>query len=79
MRKYNAIYKCRLCGKIFSQKFDEMEEDNALHIINCLILEENTQLGNQPYFGHRYDNHVCEDGSFGFCDFLGMKKCIEND
>lgn len=74
MSEYVAVYKCRLCGKVFGRKGDEMEEGNASHIINRLISEENTQLGNNPFFGHRYDNHVCEDGSFGFADFQGFKK-----
>ena len=54
-----------------------MEEDKAIHIMNRLISEENAQLGNQPYWGHRYDNHVCKDGSFGFCDFQGFKEVGE--
>lgn len=51
-----------------------MEADKASHIMNRLTWEESTQLGNQPYWGYRYRNHVCEDGSFGFGDLQGFKK-----
>lgn len=71
--KYEAIYKCRLCGK-FIVGDRAVEENKAIHIMNRLLSEENTKLGNQPYWGHRYDNHVCEDGSFGFGDFQGFRK-----
>lgn len=74
--KYVAAYKCRLCGKIIVSD-GSLEESKALHIMNKLITEENTQLGNLPYWGHRYDNHVCEDGSLGYCDFQGFKKINE--
>lgn len=77
MAEYVAVYKCRLCGALFGKKGNEMEEDKAIHIMNRLISEENAQLGNQPYWGHRYDNHVCKDGSFGFCDFQGFKEVGE--
>lgn len=75
--KYAEAYKCRLCGKIII-KDRVIKRDKASHIIIRLISEENTQLGNQPYWGRRYDCHVCEDGSFGFCDFQGFKKISEN-
>ena len=70
MVEYRAVYKCRLCGKVF---------ENGITGSGCvagiairLTTEDNfIQSG---IYGHRHITHNCEDGSFGFADYQGFKK-----
>lgn len=72
MKKTVAIYKCRLCGK----KFETVHCGNRIVqvIMASLGLDDLTLQDNfhiQRVYPHL--THFCEDGSFGFADFLGFK------
>lgn len=73
MAEYQAIYKCRLCGKEFVQyKTDE-------HSIAKGLVSAMTGDGSLRYIKHDGKVHIhvphsCSDGSFGFSDFCGFRK-----
>ena len=64
------LYKCRLCGKIYS---DTKCLENTAHFIgeNLCVSEEVTIYGARV---KRYDLHICEQGKTkrGFADFVGI-------
>ena len=69
---YRAIYKCRLCGKIYAGR--EVNKENARFI--CVSLraaeyETDTESGFSIY---RVESHHCKDDSYGMADFQGFKK-----
>lgn len=70
MRKYKAIYKCRLCGETFSCG-GELAEDKAIKKISL--------MGAMPIpFFCKFDNgkmpHGCKNGSIGIGDLQGFGK-----
>ena len=77
MAEYVAMYKCRLCGKTFSDSLISEEEAEK-----CLMAFEK---GKTYYLSHSGRNNVskhkghydCEGGSFGWSDFQGFKKVGE--
>lgn len=78
MEKYKSMYKCRLCGKEFCK--NEMSHSDAdLASITLIACETAYHQSNPELTIHRKEIHNCDDGSFGFSDFLGMKKYTEND
>lgn len=64
------LYKCRLCGKTYS---DTTCPDNTAHFIaeNLCVSEEVTIHGARI---KRHDTHICEQGKpeTGFADFIGI-------
>lgn len=64
--KYVNIYKCRLCGEIFSTRL--MDDDSYIRT----YLEKMCHQSD----GERlpYAHHVCKNGDIGFADILGFKK-----
>lgn len=72
--EYKAIYKCRLCGKLFEKEY--VSTGKAVGITGRLVNEDSFAKGD--VFGSRYAIHNCKDYSCGFADFQGFKK-IEKD
>lgn len=70
---FQAIYKCRLCGKIFKKGNESV--GRAIGIATRLTSEDNFVQGD--VYGSRHEIHNCEDGSCGFSDFQGFKKVEE--
>lgn len=77
MKKYKALYRCRLCGKEFDEtielkdcKIKAISFGKQILIVDDVLNMNTFDIQNQ---------HNCEDGSIGFSDFLGLKKYIEND
>lgn len=72
MRKYKAIYKCRLCGETFSFSCGgEFSEDKLVKKISL--------MGAMPIpFFWKWDNgrepHGCANGSVGVADLQGFEK-----
>ena len=68
---YQAIYKCRLCGEIFSKGVTG--EDIAKVATESLSIADSTIAiaGCALYIR---TIHYCQDGSFGLADFLGFMK-----
>lgn len=67
-----AIYKCRLCGKEVKTVHTGnwgAEKITFSFILNDLSLQDSVH-GPRIY---QQGMHYCEDGSFGFADFLGFK------
>ncbi len=58
---YEAIYKCRLCGKVFSTGIVNSKKDFE-DIITFKFPET------------EYFMHHCEDNNIGCADFLGYSK-----
>ena len=71
------LYKCRLCGKMYS---DTRCPDSTGHFIieNLCVSEEITIHGMRV---KRYDTHICEMGkpTMGFSDFIGVEEESEDD
>ncbi len=69
MRKYLAIYKCRLCGETFGAK----EAGGRRTALNAAIF---ASMGKppEPNAPTLNDIHCCEDRSIGIADFIGFKE-----
>lgn len=69
MRRYLAIYKCRLCGETFGAK----EAGGRRTALNAAIF---ASMGKppEPNAPTLNDIHCCEDGSIGIADFIGFKE-----
>jgi len=66
------VYKCRLCGKEYSNT--SCGEDTALFVLDNLCLTDRVSLHGTNL--SRYDVHICENGKikkFGFADLLGIE------
>lgn len=61
MAEYQAIYKCRLCGKEYVAKIIAGSE---------MLITDETEFCSAKM--HRV--HICDDGSFGLADFQGFRK-----
>lgn len=72
MAKYQAIYKCRLCGEEFVD--GTTGEGIAMAVNIALTVNETFYNANTHSSGHRYMPHYCKDGSMGFADFHGFRK-----
>lgn len=72
MLEFRAIYKCRMCGEEYSDAVTG--EMVAMALTVALTVKDSTE--NVRYNGklHRHGIHECKDGSFGFSDFIGMRK-----
>lgn len=73
MPEYRAIYKCRMCGEEYSDA--ATGEMVAMALTVALTVKDSTE--NVRYNGNhlcRHGFHACKDGSFGFSDFIGMRK-----
>lgn len=73
MTLFDATYKCRLCGELFTDSSTGNE-----NLVTDAIFELWTK---DKYFPkgcgigvHRYERHHCADGSWGMADFQGFKK-----
>lgn len=54
---YQAVYKCRLCGETYLQKyFDEKEVTEDLDITDLML-----------------NRHKCDNNRYGIADFQGFK------
>lgn len=70
MPTYQAIYKCRLCGKKINS--ESLEENTALDFVAMVNSPKDNFYHSSELF--RYAMHKCKDGSYGFADFLGFRK-----
>lgn len=68
---YNGIYKCRICGKIYT-RCGTYNKD--LVINNFIKLTTRVTVQQEPGYADLYDMHSCENGSFGLADFQGYEK-----
>lgn len=71
--KYEAIYKCRLCGELFGDGF--AGEDIAYMSVSTLVAfnePKNETITNITK--HHRNIHTCKNGSYGLADFQGFKK-----
>lgn len=75
MSEYRAIYKCRLCGEEFEDA--RMGRDIAYRGAVVLIVKEHFKPEGCAIGVHKYNTHVCDDGSYGFADFIGFRKVEE--
>lgn len=63
---YQAVYKCRLCGKMF---LTDKEYKKGSAVRKMIRIDINT-----PYSNRGNEIHYCTDGNIGFADFMGFKK-----
>lgn len=71
MTSYNAIYKCRLCGKEFEN--GKTGEDLAAAATILMASVGNTKnLATGAI--EKQCCHFCDDGSYGISDFIGFRK-----
>lgn len=80
MTVYRAIYKCRLCGKVFFNAGTDCK-DAASKAAMYTVLESSgiTPQFESPNAPIQFDLHNCGDGSYGMSDFLGMKEVQEKE
>ena len=68
MSNYMRVYyKCRLCGKIYSDQ--TIPKNRSLPAMAQHVLSEKSET--QVI---RYGIHHCDHGEMGFADFIGMKE-----
>ncbi len=72
MPEYRAIYKCRMCGEEYS--YAVTGEMVAMALTFALTVKDSTENVRYNLKLHRNGIHECKDGSFGFSDFIGMRK-----
>lgn len=72
MAEYRAIYKCRMCGGEYSTA--GAGENIAFQSIVGITSKDFFYPKGSGIGLHRHDVHNCKDGSFGFSDFIGMRK-----
>lgn len=72
MPEYQAIYKCRLCGEIFTDSLISEEEDKCM---------EKLETGKPIYRSisgrndiSMFKPHLCKNGDNGMADFQGFRK-----
>lgn len=74
MKGYYMMFRCRLCGKTFTNGGTGDKETAWTTTANVAFAASGIgplkKLENQPLV---QETHCCEDGSFGIADFLGMK------
>lgn len=80
MTVYRAIYKCRLCGKVFFNAATARRNTASFSVVHTALeasgITPPFALPNAPM---QVDVHNCKDGSYGMSDFLGMKEVQENE
>lgn len=75
MSEYRAIYKCRLCGEEFE---DGTTSGENAQIITCMLsVSQNYKHEKLNLHGYRHMCHFCDNGSYGFADFIGFRKVEE--
>ena len=73
MEKYKAIYKCRLCGKVYHNGAETGEGGAMCNLAMIATGVKITEpLAPQPYEIHRC--HSPRAGSLGLADFQGWDK-----
>ena len=72
MSEYLAIYKCRMCGEEFEDA--RMGRDIAYMGAAVLTVKEHFEPEGCAIGIHRHNVHHCDDGSYGFSDFVGFRK-----
>ena len=77
MSEYRAIYKCRLCGEEFEDA--RMGRDIAYMGAAVLTVKEHFKPEGCAIGAHKYNTHVCDDGSYGFADFIGFRKAEDEN
>lgn len=70
---YQAIYKCRLCGKEYLGH-STGNKNVAMDCVHKIMRKEYFYPKGSEMGLDRFDIHNCEDDSFGFADFQGFKK-----
>ena len=72
MSECRAIYKCRLCGEEFE---DGRAGKDISHMAVAVLTVKNHFKPEGCAVGiHRHNVHHCNDGSYGFADFIGFRK-----
>ena len=72
MIEYQAIYKCRLCGKEFVSAATGSADIAIKHMVRVT-----TGIKPLEFIGNPIEEtsmHSCKDGSMGLADFLGFHK-----
>lgn len=72
MTEYQAIYKCRLCGKEFESAMTTSADVARKQILHATIGYKIEEWIGPPL--EKNTMHSCKDGSMGVSDFLGIKK-----
>jgi len=71
MAKWEAIYKCRLCGRRWVEN-DTDDYDLAIDIIKNIIAATPSMLSIVAHI-------FCPDGSIGIGDFQGMQRSSKKE
>ncbi len=72
MATYYARYKCRRCGETFTG--GACGKDIALQAMAMLSIQESFYPKGSGLGVHRYETHLCDNGEYGFADFIGFDR-----
>lgn len=79
MKRLDAIYKCRLCGKEYVECSTSGEKSNQRRKEQPAVCNGHDVPGRKAEKPEEvmeptlYECHFCGDGSYGVADFLGLK------
>ena len=76
MAKYEARYRCQLCGremKPLKGKQTEVSEDLIPKLLDQIIIGQ-YHFDTELFITPMYQPHKCSDGSGGLAAFIGFKK-----
>ena len=69
---WTAMYKCRMCSKVFSDQKTSDRETAELAVCDLAYHDDTNRESTIVVSEHI--KHECEDGSYGFADFIGFYK-----
>lgn len=73
MKRLDAIYKCRLCGKEYVECSTSGEKSNQRFVMDMMYRAVRQKKPEEVMEPTLYECHFCGDGSYGVADFLGLK------
>ena len=71
--RYNPVYKCRMCGKIFKDESMSGDASCMMPILSGIVINGHSH----PKYGGTialYTQHEHEDGTYGISDLQGFQK-----
>ena len=73
MKRLDAMYKCRLCGKEYVECSTGGEKGNQQFVMGIMYRAVSQKKPEELMHPTLYECHFCGGGNYGVADFLGFK------
>lgn len=73
MKRLDAMYKCRLCGKEYVECSTGGEKGNQQFVMGIMYRAVSQKKPEEVMEPTLYECHFCGGGNYGVADFLGFK------